>query len=367
MALAISINSRTMSAAQVTRRGVLRAAVRVQRTVEGEGTSRLAPGEGELLLDAMDRARFTFEAADLVMDMPAMTGVYEVPPRSSGAPIARLAKAELARAYRVDPSQIEAAVFDAPRPVGSRGGSQDHVLAIGLGRDVVAPALWDLDHAGIEPRRATLPHVALLDAALQQAGVAEAIGVLDLAWSGAHLSVGLRDDTIERWSGIAACFVRHVAEASLTKLLAAAAGRVGDSQLAAMEGLGLNGLADGFDDDDSAGNESCRRVASALRPCVTQYLEALCAEVARSISYVGHRHPSTPVTRMFVCGDGAVLPGVCDRLGSELGIEVSLLGPGGICDVDPHLRSAVTSAAMTPVVAVAMAGTGHWARHARAA
>jgi hypothetical protein len=357
VALAISINSRTISAAQVTRRGVLRAAVRVQRAL-GSDASRLLPGEGRLFLDAMDRAGFTSEAADVVVDQAAMTGVYEVPPRSSGAPIERLAKAELARAHRVDPGQIEAAVCDAPRPASSRAGSQDHVLAIGLSRDAVVPALLDLDHAGIEPKRVTVPHVALLHGAMHQAGVAEGIGVLDLEFSGAHLSVGLRDDSAEQWSGVTACFVRHVAEASLAKLVSASASRLNESQAGALEALGLYGMAGAFEDDDPLGIEAARRVAGAVRPCVTQYLDALCAEVGRSIAYVAHRHPWAPVTRLFVCGEGAVLTGVCDRLATELCIEVSPLFPAAMCDVDERVSKVAGSAAVTPVVAVAVEAAG---------
>lgn len=358
MALAISINSRTISAAQVTRSGVVRAAMRMQRALGSEGSERLLPGEGRLILDAMDRAGFASEPADVVVDLPAMTGVYEVPPRSSGAPIARLAKAELARSHRVDPSQIEAAVCEAPRPASSRAGAQDHVLAIGLTRESVVPTLLDLDHAGLEPRRVTVPHVALLHGAMQQAGVAEGIGVLDLAWSGAHLSVGLRDDAAEQWSGVTACFVRHVAEASLTRVVGAAASRLGGSQMAALEALGLYGIANGFDDDDPPGIEAARRVASAVRPCVTQYLDALCTELGRSIAYVAHRHPWAPVTRLFVCGEGAVMAGVCDRLAAELCIEVSPLYPAAVCDVDERVARAAGSAAMTPVVAVATEAAG---------
>lgn len=358
MATAISINQRTISAAQVTRRGVVRAAIRVQRAIGCDSGTRLAPGEGRLILDAMDRAGFTSEPVSVVVDQAAMTGVYEVPPRSSGAPIARLAKAELARAHRVDPSQIEAAVCEAPRPASSRAGSQDHVLVIGFARDAVVPALVDLDHAGLEPRRVTVPHVALLRGAVQQAGIAEGIGVLDLAFSGAHLSVGLRDDSAEQWSGVTACFVRHVAEASLTRLVGASAARLSGSHAAALEALGLMGITGGFEDDDPPGIEAARRVAGAVRPCVTQYLDALCAEVGRSIAYVAHRHPWAPVTRLFVCGEGAALAGVCDRLSTDLCIEVSPLYPAAMCDVDERVASVAGSAVMTPVISVAMESAG---------
>jgi Tfp pilus assembly PilM family ATPase len=325
------------------------------------------PGEGRLILEAMDRAGFWSEAIDVAVDLPAMTGVYEVPPRSSGAPIARLAKAELARAHRVDPSQIEAAVCDAPRPASSRAGTQEHVLAIGLEREAVVPMLLDLDHAGLEPRRVTVPHVALLNGAMQQAGVAEAIGVLDLSWSGAHLSVGLRDDGADGWAGVTACFVRHVAEASLSKLAAASASRFGDSQETALEALGLMGLSGGFEEDDPAGLEASRRVVAAVRPCVTQYLDALCTEVGRSIAYVAHRHPWAPVTRLFVCGDGAVLSGVCDRLATDVGIEVSPLYPAAMCDVDERVATIAGNAAMTPVVAMALEASGIGVARARRA
>lgn len=364
MALAMSINSRTISVAQVTRRGAVRAAIRLQRALESDTATRVLPGEGRLLLEAMDRAGFTSEPIDVVVDQPAMTGVYEVPPRNSGAPIARLAKAELARAHRVDPSQIEAAVCEAPRPASSRSGAQDHVLAIGLSREAVVPVLLDLDHAGLEPRRVTVPYIALLNGAVQQAGIAEGIGVLELAFSGAHLSVGVRDDS-GQWTGVAACFVRHIAEASLARLVSASAARLSGSPGAALEALGLMGIAGGFDDDDPHAFEASRRVAGAVRPCVTQYLDALCTEVGRSIAYVAHRHPWAPVTRLFVCGEGAALSGVCDRLSSELCIEVSPLFPAVMCDVDARVAGVASGAAMTPVIAVAMeAAVGPRARSA---
>ncbi len=236
-----------------------------------------------------------------------------------------------------------------------------------MSRESVVPALLDLDHVGLEPRRATVANVALLNGAMQQAGVAEAIGVLDLAWSGAHLSVGLRDDTTERWAGVTACFVRHVAEASLGKVVAAAAARLGESQAAALEALGLYGVSSGFEDDDPPGIEAARRVASAVRPCVTQYLDALGTEVSRSIAYVAHRHPWAPVTRLFVCGDGAALVGACDRLATELGIEVSALYPAAMCDVDERVAHVCGSAAMTPVVAVALEAAGPLAHRGRRA
>ncbi len=375
MALAISISACTIAAAQVLRNGSVHAALRVSRSVAsrateatgavpgsvhsgdnlgGESVLRLKSREGVMLLEAMDRAGFKAEPADVAIDAAPYSGVYEVPPRNSGAPIARLAKAELARAYRIDPSEIEAAVMEAPRPVSSRARDADHVLAIGLARRVVMPLMLDLDHAGIEPRRATLPHMALCARAMQESGVAEAIAVIDLSWSGAHLTVALRDDTSDIWGGAVPCFVRHISEASIVSLHDATAIRIGGSVDLASEVLGITGCISGFDISDSAAHEAARCVATAVRPLITTYLDALATETARSIAYVSHRHPASPITRVLVCGDGAGLPGVCDRLAGELGFDVSLLTPAAMVQWPEGLEHFAYLPSMSPVVALAI-------------
>jgi hypothetical protein len=390
MSVAIAVNPVAIRAVEVSRAGEVRAAACVRReplaAQDGRPTrARVSAEEGALLVRAMERAGFggcstggmlaglvfSADAADVVVDTPPLTGVYEVPPRGSGAPTERLARSEVARAHRVEPSAIEVAVLDAPRPSGARGRESDHVLAVGLLTEDVTPVVCDLDAAGIETRRVATAHVALLEAAMRLGGVSEAVAVLDLQWHGAHCGVAVRAEgnegawaggTGQGWGRAAPCFVRHINEAALWRVAQACAQRTGLSASRALEVACVGGSwADGA---DARAVDAARRVATAVRPVVTQYLDALATEASRSLAYIGHRHPSAPVTRVFVCGEGSALPGVVDRLGAELGVDVAVLTPGALAGVGAWPRDVARGGAWAPVVSVAVSALGVGAERA---
>ena len=129
-----------------------------------------------------------FHGRSVVLAAPAdklISGILELPPRSSGAPIEQLAASELGRRHNADLATMEVASWDLPAPVRAAKGT--YVMALGCPH-ADAEALLDLVEneglsvAAVEPQATALARACEGLFAGSGAGA-----VLDIGYASAQL------------------------------------------------------------------------------------------------------------------------------------------------------------------------------------
>jgi cellobiose-specific phosphotransferase system component IIB len=116
-AIGLDIGPRFIGAVQMTVAGrgarpSLAAASRLERAKAGS-----EPTSVELLRVSEALSRQGFSGQDIVLVTPQsklLSGVFEVPPRASGAPLDQIARNELARANKLEASQVECGWWELP-------------------------------------------------------------------------------------------------------------------------------------------------------------------------------------------------------------------------------------------------------------
>jgi len=259
-----------------------------------------------------------FMGRQVVVGVPrehVMNAVLELPPRASGAPLAQIARLELARANRCDPAAFEFAMWDIPAPV--RGGDSTHVMAAGVLTPTAHAIADTLELAGLDVVALDMRSLALARAAATQTATGMS-AVIDVGWGGALLLLALEGVTL---------YTRHVDTASIQKLYHVLEDRLGVTTPV------IDAVFAAPDSPDARG------VLHAARATLTEYLDALVPEIARSVSYATHRYPTAPVTGVFITGEGARVPGLAERVGAELGAAARVLTLAALSPFAPDLRT----------------------------
>ncbi|MDI1288829.1 MAG: hypothetical protein PSX37_02610 [bacterium] len=296
--IGIELRGRWMKAAQRTRAGWT--SVRVHREVVA-GPHEWCPTQADIsrLAECIHAAGIVGHEA--VLGAPSATLLsqsLELPPRSSGAPIDASATAELARASRFESSTIEAAVWDTPG--GSRANASS-VLVMGLDHPTASELLALF--------RSTPLDIVAIDAAPAAIGRTPegsrpgAHAFVDLGWDDSVLSIFLNGLPI---------YQRRLDDGGLSAayLDISARDQVGRDAIDAV--LLPSGLAD----------PEVATVRAALlagwRGSVARVIDPLATELERSLSYASLRFPSSPLLSVSICGDGAPLPGLLERLQTRI-------------------------------------------------
>ncbi|CAG0996437.1 hypothetical protein PHYC_02592 [Phycisphaerales bacterium] len=297
--IGVDIAGRTIKAVQcaVKRGAPPRMIACVQASRPGQPARSPLPSAEDAALIAGIIERGGFEGAGVILGIPrdlTMSAALELPPRSSGAPLEQIARLELARANRADPSAFEMALWEVPPPL--RAGDGTHAIAVGLLPVHVEPLLDALECLGLEVLALDCRAPALHRAAAPLLARDGLTCLVDANWDGLSVIVSLRDCiVVER-------FVESVGWAGVC------------SNAERRAGLGPDALA-GVLTRVAACEES---LSPRMRTVLGEYVDSVVPEVARSVSYATHRYPETPIRRVLVTGDGWAAPGLFERLGASL-------------------------------------------------
>lgn len=145
VAVGVDIGSRTLRAAVLRSQGGSYELLAAAESVRAPNHPIPTQLDVERLVQAVERQGYAMR--DVVLGAPSdrlASAIIELPPRSSGAPIEMLAKAELAKAV---PGEFEAYVWDLPP--GRRARASEY-LAVGLPHAVSQELLAPFARAGLE-------------------------------------------------------------------------------------------------------------------------------------------------------------------------------------------------------------------------
>jgi type IV pilus assembly protein PilM len=220
------------------------------------------------------------------------------------------------------PLPLDQAVIDFYPLDSEPRGDTVHGLLVAAPKDPVLDTVRAVENAGLHVRHVDLSCFAALRASAHLAHDTEAL--LDIGANGTNIIVHT-DGTPK--------IVRTVPRggAELTKVLATRLG------VAAAEAEAIKCRVGLVADD---GDESAEILGEALRPLIT--------EIRSSFSYFASSHPGERVRRLALVGGAALLPGLPERLTSELGVPAFLSDPlqrvqdlrkGGRHDVLGRFRS----------------------------
>lgn len=324
--IGVDVSSRWLAAAQVvgsTGRPRLAAAVCLPRSGAG------APDAAELERFTHVLGRQGFRGSRIVTAAPddaLMSAVLELPPRSSGAPVEQLARAEMARAHRVESESFELAVLEVPGQ--GRASDGGHYMAVGLPRECGEGMVRSFEAAGLFVHAIDARAWAMARACGPAGAGAGFSALLDLGESAAVL--------VLVQSGVVT-YQRTVPEAGLSAVR---------GQLALSLGL-APGIVEFVLDDTAAPQTTLPDQAAGL---IDDYVQAIAGEARAALDYVARRAGGAGVDRLLVMGAGARAPGVLARLSASLGMEARSVTPSDAAETPGHLGAVAGDSRLTVAV-----------------
>ena len=247
-------------------------------------------------------AKGLFNGRRVVLAVPfsqLLTGIMELPPRSSGAPMDQLAKAELSRMHRCEPDSFEIACWDLPAP--ARAGGATYVMAAGFSHekanelvDIVETENLDVHALDIHASAVARACSPLLQ------GVTGIAAILDLGWDQADL-VLIYQGVVVYERKLVKCGIGSVVD-SLGRELKLHHKKA--ELLVRQVGLSVE-----CSDITPA---SCRAVNLA----VNAYCESLVEEMRIPLSYLANQYPDASPETLLLVGGGGRIPGLEGQLNS---------------------------------------------------
>lgn len=319
--IGVGVSGKSLSAVQVSRpilgKGAGKARIEAAAAVARHGSGPLTQDDAERLAGVLERRGF--EGTKIVLG-PARgaTNVQplELPPRTSGAPIDQIARAEMARVQRLDPGAIEVAMWDVPPPV--RAGKSTHVMAASLPKQASVGCAALLDGVGLELISIDVRSLSLARAArawLEPTGVCM---LIDVTWEGVSVIVVL---------GSRVVFERDVEHATPAKMCKAAAERWR---------LDETTLELALQHPDTPHAHLITRLAGGAQ---SDFVDAIVPEISRSAAYASHRYPSVKLDRVLLCGEWAAVSGLRERIEAHLHVPARVLRAGDAMSLGPEARA----------------------------
>lgn len=332
--IGLDVGVRRVHAAQVSRDGrVLRAGASAPRPAGGED-GVLRPEDAAWIASWLMRQGFTL--APLSLALPAGIGVsapLELPPAGGGAPLASMARQELARAARCEPGAVETVMWTVPPPV--RGGEATHALGVAAPTAALGTLVRVMDSVGLEVEAIESREWALARGAGVLGPGAGLRCVVELGWEGASVVLAMQGTVV---------FSRRLELAGMGNLYAVIRDRLGvDAEAldAVLASPGLPGSA---------------LVLDAARGTLSDFADAVEPEVRRSLAYAAHRYPDAALSDAVLAGEGASLPGVRERLDRALATTWRLATPGRLVRVAGPMASLGADAGLTAAMGLALRG-----------
>lgn len=279
----------------------------------------LYPQDARRLVEAIRCGPFRGRSAVLAVGPEKLlTGILELPPRSSGAPVDQLAMSELARRNGADVQAMEMSCWDLPSP--ARAANRTYVMAVACPHADADSLLDVVEKAGLD----------VLAVETQATAAARACGRLldDISGTGAILDVGwASSQLVMMYQGIVV-YQRNLAKCGVESLAKALA-KDPQTDAALVAGL-LSG--EGIESYLAAGKDG-------LASAISTYLEALAAEMRIPLSYLANQYPDAAVKRLLLIGGGARIPGLAAFLTRSLTLDARIVKASDLGLCDPQAES----------------------------
>jgi Tfp pilus assembly PilM family ATPase len=299
----------------------------------------LSEREARTLAGVLRRQRFVGRSVVIAApDTRLMIATLELPPKGSGAPLAQIAGAELARMHRKEPGALRTQFWEVAPPTRAGASDATHAMAVGI-ESADALALSDaLESAGlalvaIDARCWALARVAC--ALLQTGEGAQAAVALDVGECGALLTVVRLDPSAPKDQPVCeVVYERLIADLGRGAIRAKLCETAKlDASIVDML-LRPGGLAGESDLSDILSRE--------LTAVLREYAETLADEVATASSYTAHRYPVT-LAGVLLSGAAMDIPGLVEAMRARLPVPadaIRIVRPTLLMDREPESMNA---------------------------
>lgn len=304
--IGIDMGARQIKIVQLSRQGARWRLENVAVFPRRELTAAINADEVQRVGDVLFRRGFVGRKA--VLATPAhelISGVLELPPVASGAPLREMAQMELARTHRVEPDSLELAYWELPTTV--RGGDATQVYAAACTHRDANEYLDLFEAQGLNVCALDVQSAAIVRACKPLIRDPQAVtAILDVGWMSARLILLFRgqivfERTLEE-SGVAPV------HRMLSHRFSLESGDVDHLILAAAHDEALQTRLSG--------------VLQEMQSMLTSQYEAMAQEVRVSLTYVTHRFAAPIAQRVLLVGGGASLPGLRESLTRCLELDI---------------------------------------------
>jgi len=316
----------------------------------------MTPSEVHRLMGTLERQGF--RGGDVALAAPServVTSMLELPPRSSQAPLEQIARMEVARAHRFAPDSFEMGCWDLP--AAARATKQTPVMAVACTHTDAAAIMDPFEAEGMNVVALGVKPAALARACapLLAADTHAIIGIVDLGWTGAALSL--------MHQGVA-IYGRTLGDCGLYKLYHTLSTRLG-LEIEVIDYLlsesGIAGPATAAapvapPPPRVSGGPRKTKAATDAAGLIAAHFEAAVHELEASLSYAQHQYPNTPLSRLLVVGGGGCIRGVTEHLRATLDIEARSVAPSDVSPVAPAVAQKCGSPGLTTALGLARFG-----------
>lgn len=257
--------------------------------------------------------------------------MLDLPPRTSGAPIEQIARAELARVTKVDSSRFEMGSWDIPAASRSSGTS---MIAVALRHEDADVMIDPLESRGLEVVAIDAQCWALHRSCRKLFSGEGAVAILDLGWSAASLHIADRQTIL---------YERTLWDAGVQSLHKAIIRqhRVDESAAELM----MRG-------EPRSEPEAAATLPSLIHP----YARLLCDELRTSLAFARQRFPGNWANQLLLCGGGASLSGLGGFLAERLGLTVSIASASQLLESDKRDIASSDLPLLTSALGLALYG-----------
>lgn len=235
----------------------------------------------------------------------ASNAMLELPPRSSGAPIERLAQIEMARMLRCEPQTIETVCWDVA--LGGKSAPHTSVMAVACATTEATRISEEFEDAGIVVDAIEPGCIALARVVRRRMGASSFV-VVDLGASGGRVCV-VKDGIVT--------LQRELGELGMLERLGCAAAPVGCSVDALWRQISAGG-ADGV--------QTTRGASEIARTFTERLAEDVERAVKESLGYARTRGGSVAPELIALAGWGGAAAGLAEMLSEQSGPRAAVIG-----------------------------------------
>jgi Tfp pilus assembly PilM family ATPase len=338
--IGIDADGRFIKAAQLARTPCgwsLKAATRFPRP---EGDTEIDEHDVERLGDVLRRQGFSGSRVVLaVPEEKLVTSLLELPPKSSGAPLDEIARAELANLHGYDVQAAETASWDLPTSGRATGSSRAMAVAC---RHADAEALLDVfEGGGLEVIALDARFGALQRACGAQLSTSGITVILDLEWNRATLLLLYQNTVVYQWT-LADGGIRH-----LSKSLSASLSLEEEMVQPLLSEAGLSPRL--------GAKES---LYEAVQTPIKKHLDAVVRALRSPLTFGVQLYPASAPSRLLLTGYGATIPGVDDYLQAETGLEARIVAPADVVACPEQIGAKGRDPSLTVAVGLARFAEG---------
>lgn len=329
--IGIDLDGRRIRAVQLSgspRSWIVQASASVPRE---KSNVPVTPDEVAAIVRLLPKHGFTGD--EVVLAVPTdrlISSILDLPPQTSGAPVERIARSELARMHQCDPGAIEMSSWALPQPARAASSTPTMVCACAYTDADVLMRLFErcgyrvvaLDARSRALARACTPLLAKPDAIT---------AIVELGWDHAHV--------VAMYEGLVA-YDRTLGDAGMERLIETLVAKSRLDRSGAMAFLDKVSL-----DPQNANYAEPKRARGKPETRVEMHFDTLAEELNTPLSYLASQYPDADIHEIVLTGPCTAIDGLAEYISAGLQLDVRVVTPHDLAEVPETLKAPIDAGA----------------------